>query len=134
MGEVQITDIAIPAIFDKEIENKSNDVYLAKYCPPEIDNQLIGINYKWDIWSLGVLFFELSKKKHPFDASTGDKVVEQISKGSERNDLSVGVIDNIIRGCFKLKPNLRPSLANIKKNISNLYDKDDDHNEVVGNT
>ena len=130
MGEVQITDIAIPSIYDKEIENKSDSIEIAMYCPPEIDNQLIGINYKWDIWSLGVLFYELYRKKHPFEANSGDDVTDLISKGSDRNDLSDGVIDNIIKGWFKIKPNLRPTLANIKRNLSSLYNRDEIQNEI----
>ena len=60
-GEVQITDIGIPSLLEFELENKKKNLKLAMYSPPEFDEDLLGINYKWDIWALGILFYELYK-------------------------------------------------------------------------
>lgn len=120
LGEVQITDIAIPVILDKELEEKEENLNLAMYSAPEIDNQLLGITYKCDIWSLGVIFYELYKSCHPFQATTGKEAAQLISKGFDGMEMSDGIIDEIIKNCLNNKPALRPSLANINRSLKDL--------------
>jgi serine/threonine protein kinase len=102
-GNIKITDIAIPVLFDYELEDKENDVHLAMYCPPEMENELIRTSYKCDIWNLGILFFEIYKKSHPFDAVSSKEATKLIKKGFKGIELDSRIFDDIIRKCLNSK-------------------------------
>lgn len=97
-GEVQITDIGIPCLHEHALENKKKDLKLAMYTPPEVDDDLLGINYKVDLWNLGILFYELYKKCHPFDESSAKEVTKLVRKEFDGLELNEGIIDDIIKG------------------------------------
>lgn len=45
-GEVQITDIAIPSLLEYELEDRKQNLKLAMYCPPELNEDMLGLNLK----------------------------------------------------------------------------------------
>lgn len=123
-GEIQITDIAIPALLDYELEDKKNNLKLAMYCPPEINKELLGVTYKCDIWNLGVMFYELYKKSHPYEAESAKEASKLISKGFDGVEMDNRIMDDIIKACLKTKPIQRANLANIKRMLKNLVEQE----------
>ncbi|CAI2358885.1 unnamed protein product [Moneuplotes crassus] len=123
-GEVQITDIGIPSLLEYELEKKKKNLKLAMYTPPEIDEYLVGINYKVDVWGLGILFYELYKKCHPFEESTPKDALKLVNREFVGVELNEGIIDDIIRGCLKQKPSERLTLAGVRKHIRELIEKE----------
>lgn len=78
-GVLKITDFGLCKVMDN-FKNKSNIELTLQgagtywYLPPEcFEQELTKINHKVDIWSLGVIFFELVYGKKPF----GDKISQE---------------------------------------------------------
>lgn len=65
--------------------------------PPEMDADLVGLTVKCDIWNLGILFYELYKKCHPFEADTAKEASKLIKKGFDGIELKDCILDDIIR-------------------------------------
>ncbi|CAI2358970.1 unnamed protein product [Moneuplotes crassus] len=119
-GDLQITDIGAPSLVEYELESKAESLKIAMYTPPEIDCELTGGNFKFDIWCLGILFYELYMKCHPFDASTPNEALKLVNKEFVGVELNEGIIDDIIRGCLKQNPSERLSMGKINKHLKEL--------------
>jgi len=94
------------------------------YMAPEI-LLMKSYNLSCDIWSLGVIFYELICKKHPYNIPTKIKLIEFFNKQnlvinySILNDVN-HFICNIVKSSLLYNVNRRPSVAEIKKTIGLL--------------
>lgn len=86
------------------------------YLSPEIINGK-GYNFKSDIWSLGVVLYELCALKPPFDASTLAFLAMKIVKGQYNPIPSVysKELKNLISMLLQVDPNKRPNTNQILK-------------------
>lgn len=119
-GEVILTDIAIPILLNEDLQKKEDNIQLSMYSPPEMKDELMGLNSKCDIWNLGILFYELYKKAHPFDAATAKEASKHIKKGFVAVEMENGILDEMITECLQSKPEKRPGLASIKRRLTAL--------------
>lgn len=87
------------------------------YLSPEIiDNK--PYNFKSDIWSLGVVLYELCALKPPFDAESLPKLAMKIVRGNYNPIPSHYSKDlkNLIGALLALDPQKRPSVHQVLSN------------------
>jgi len=109
--------------------DNSDKSFTLRYAAPELIK--IGkISKAIDIWSLGLVFFEIFFRKQPWFGLSNDQIIESLKK--ERNpfnksfenidDIPLGVVNLIKKttNCdFKLRPKINEILDDI---ISIIYD------------
>ena len=89
-------DLARKTSTKKDIASQS--LTTCMHCAPEMKHQLVGINYKVDIWCLGIILYELYKNSHPFEADSPKEVINKINNGIEEAKIGDTAIDKIILG------------------------------------
>lgn len=71
---------------------------------------------------MGILFYELYKKCHPFEESKAKDVIKLVKIEFDGLELNEGILDDIIKGCLKQKPSERLTLPNINRMVKNIVD------------
>jgi len=79
-GIVKLGDFGIAKVLDSTIENANTIVGTPYYLSPEII-QNSPYNFKSDMWSLGVLLYEMCALKPPFNGPNIHALAMQIVKG-----------------------------------------------------
>lgn len=79
-GRIKLGDFGIAKVLSKTTDNAKSIVGTPYYLSPEIvENK--PYNFKSDIWSLGVLLYEMCSLKPPFDASSLHFLALKIVRG-----------------------------------------------------
>ena len=113
-GLIKLGDFGIAKCLNFTMEKASTIVGTPYYLSPEIvQNQ--PYNFKSDIWSLGVLLFEMIALKMPFDATSLPMLSLKIARGnygtlptSFSSDLK-----NLVKTLLNVDPSLRPSINEV---------------------
>lgn len=113
---VKLGDFGIAKVLSNTIDKAKTLVGTPYYLSPEIvDNK--PYNFKSDVWSLGVLLYELCTLKPPFDASSFHFLALKIVRGAYpplpphySRDLKA-----LVASMLSIDPNKRPSIAQILK-------------------
>ena len=113
---VKLGDFGIAKVLTNTIDKTKTMVGTPYYLSPEIvDNK--PYNFKSDVWSLGVLLYELCTLKPPFDASSFHFLALKIVRGAYpplpphySRDLKA-----LVASMLSIDPNKRPSIAQILK-------------------
>ena len=108
----------------KILQSKSMTISMfgtPNYHAPEIIN---GDMYKFesDIWSLGILLYEMSALRYPFQGKDISHIYKAIDKG-EFDQLPTQFskdLNNIIKKCLKKDPKKRPTITDILNHPSVL--------------
>ena len=113
-GTIKIGDFGIAKTLTKTISNAMTVIGTPYYFSPEIINGE-PYNYKSDIWSLGVLLYEMCTLKLPFDSSNLAQLSIKIIRGNYEpiskkysKDLHL-----LIKKMLNVNKNLRPDIKNI---------------------
>lgn len=113
---VKLGDFGIAKVLSSTIDKAKTLVGTPYYLSPEIvDNK--PYNFKSDVWSLGVLLYELCTLKPPFDASSFHFLALKIVRGAYpplpphySRDLKA-----LVASMLSIDPNKRPTIAQILK-------------------
>lgn len=97
--------------------------YSPEACPPEFADALLEgmgpyfiLEYSYDIWSLGMMLFELSTGRPVFDGINPDKVTKMLKSPDYQVDVTAVPDDKLrelVKSCLQTDPRRRPSLTQI---------------------
>ena len=112
---VKLGDFGISKTLEHTLANAKTIIGTPYYLSPEIILN-VPYSYKSDVWSLGVLLYEMTAFKMPFDASSISELAKKIKKGEYEkinksnysNDLKK-LIDNLLQ----VNPEKRPTIKDI---------------------
>jgi serine/threonine protein kinase len=101
-----------------------------KYMPPEfIDIKAIGIDFdklaKYDIWSLGILFFELAAKRDFYHSNSQISLIERVQTLTEETierelqSIPNALLKSIIADMLKIDPSQRTNIDNVYSKLVN---------------
>jgi len=117
-GLIKIGDFGIAKVLKKDQKDTRSTVGTPLYMPPEvIDSEKY--DYRADIWSLGITFFEIMTFTLPFDGNSQmglfNNIIEFKKKHSFNNNATLysEALINIVRKMFSKNPNDRPSIDEI---------------------
>ncbi len=115
-NRIKIGDFGIAQLYNYKNQNNIN-IGIITYLSPEIIKNL-NYNYKSDIWSLGIVLYELTQLFNPFiDEDTTDKeIIMHIENGEYFNFLNLEYSEkllNLIDEMLKVPPNKRIELNEI---------------------
>lgn len=134
--KLKILDFGICKITDKSIVTLSNNAMSIQYCPPESLQTNVKGNYKYDIWSFGLIIAYLFSEKLPWGKASNIQIEYKLVK-KEPYPIPTN-IDNIniiklIKLCTKIVPDDRIApeglvyLISILKRKKNITSEDIDH-------
>ncbi len=109
-GIVKITDFGIGKIIDSEITLTGDVMGSPAYMSPESFDSAKAIDYRTDIFSLGVICYELFTGVRPFEGDTLYKLINAIREKSPEEPM-------------KINPNIEPWLQDI---MAKMLDKTPD--------
>ena len=125
-GLVKLGDFGIAKCLDKTMDKISTIVGTPYYLSPELISNK-PYSFKNDIWSLGVVLYEMCSLKVPFEAQNLPLLSLKIVKGQYNpipkiysKDLHI-----LVANCLNVDPNKRPSIKEILKStlIKNRINK-----------
>ena len=111
--------------------NLNNFIGTPQYCSPEILNNNVQNFFTCDVWSFGIIMYELFHNKTPFDNYNLNKMIENIKKGEfYLNEKLPNEIKDLIKKCLIVDQNKRITLNEIfihpffkDFNFNDLYEK-----------
>ena len=111
--------------------NLNNFIGTPQYCSPEILNNNVQNFFTCDVWSFGIIMYELFHNKTPFDDYNLNKMIENIKKGEfYLNEKLPNEIKDLIKKCLIVDQNKRIKLNEIFNhpffkdfNFNDLYEK-----------
>lgn len=143
-GRIKLGDFGIAKCLNSTLEKAKTLVGTPYYLSPEIIQDK-PYNFKSDIWSLGILLYEMTMLKMPFEGSSLPLLSLKIVRGNYSPIGShVGKeLKNLIQSILQLEPKNRPSIIellrnnNLKSRIKNYlndteYQREFDHTVLHG--
>ncbi len=109
---VKVLDFGISKIIKEPMTNPGRVLGTASYMSPEGLGMSLHVDHRADIWSLGVILFELLSGERPFVGHNILTIAESV-KANDRPKLSVlcsdvpGALEEVVNRCLKLKPEER---------------------------
>ena len=113
-GKVKLGDFGIARCLDKTMEKALTVVGTPYYLSPEIINNE-PYDFKSDIWSLGVLLYEMCMFKMPFDAVNVPQLYIKIAKGNYQrisSHFSLG-LRTLVNDLLNVDSKKRPTIKEI---------------------
>uniref|UniRef100_A0AC34FJT2 Protein kinase domain-containing protein n=1 Tax=Panagrolaimus sp. ES5 TaxID=591445 RepID=A0AC34FJT2_9BILA len=103
------------------------DFGLARFT--DANNEYIQKNFtiKGDVWSFGILLWEIFERGYPYNGMNSNEVLEFIQQGGRLHKpiSSPDDLYEIMRSCWNENPELRPKFEDIKKNIQIIYNSNE---------
>lgn len=117
--QVKLGDFGVSRVLSSTKSRAATIIGTPYYYSPEMCK---GETYdtKSDIWSLGVLLYEMCALEYPFKGKNYSKLIEQITSGkqSEIPAMYSKDMNNLIRGLLKKEAAKRPNLKQIVEHPS----------------
>ncbi|CAG8545691.1 10875_t:CDS:2 [Diversispora eburnea] len=134
-GRLLITDIGLSQSLDTNSISVGGK--MVAYLDPEyLRNQMKSIRYKRDkasdIYSLGVIFWELSSGKPPFDEIPEILQLTLVTNGERELPIN-GTPEDYIKiysSAWNDNPAQRPTIENISDSLENIYNDSNDNQDI----
>ena len=127
-GKVKLIDFGLARTVESS-DPKSNDVYemsgetgSLRYMAPEVAEGL-PYNHKADVYSFGIIFWEMNAGKRPFSGLSRDTFYEQVVHGGHRPHLSKkwpSELNKLVEDCWSADVDRRPTFEGIVDRIDDL--------------
>lgn len=115
-NELKIGDFGLAVQLSKQSEKRNTYCGTLDYFAPELIDEKKGYSFEIDIWSFGVILFELLTDKTTFESSKEEKTLLLISQGTYKLPRKMSSnAQSLIKSIFKLNPSERQSLKEIRK-------------------
>ncbi|GET02861.1 kinase-like domain-containing protein [Rhizophagus clarus] len=132
---IKLADFGLSKNIDEESSNSST---FFAYIDPKFlskeQNQNYELNEKSDVYSIGVLLWQISSGRQPFNIESDDLAHDIIAgKREEIIDGTPIEYSNLYRECWKLEPNERPDMHKIVSTLREIISheqKDDNLLEI----
>ena len=115
-GFVKIGDLGIAKVLQQTLQKARTCVGTPYYLSPEIV-QSQPYTFSTDVWSMGVMLYEMCTLRPPFDAPSLHMLSMKIVRGAYTpvsSNFSQG-LRNLIRDCLQVTPSRRPTVNAILK-------------------
>lgn len=121
-GLVKLGDFGISKNLDNTMDKAKTVIGTPYYLSPEIIMNK-PYSFQSDIWSLGVLLYEICLLKMPFDAKSMPMLTLKIIKGEYTNlpDVFSKDIRDIIKWILVVDPKKRPKIDDLLSKLINIY-------------
>lgn len=136
-GSVKVIDFGLARIVENA-SAKSNAVYTMsgetgslRYMAPEVADAL-PYNHKADVYSFGIILWELNAGKKPFDGLNREMFYERVVHGGERPSINKKwpeELKKLMADCWSADMEVRPTFREIVQNIDEML-----NNEKTGGT
>jgi TPR repeat protein len=127
--ELQLCDFGIFKILnaDKTKSETLNQFYTVRYSPPEVINNSHFICKASDVWSLGLILYDIFYGTQPWMELSGEKIIESIKKERPFQVLKLeevpAQITSLVKLCTNYDYSKRPRASEISKLIEDMiYD------------
>mmetsp|Transcript_27215 Transcript_27215/g.55013 ORF Transcript_27215/g.55013 Transcript_27215/m.55013 type:complete len:507 (-) Transcript_27215:151-1671(-) len=113
-GQIKLGDFGIARVLDATKDYAKTMVGTPYYLSPEIIEDR-PYNFKSDIWSLGVVLYEMTTLKHPFDADSLVILASKILKDQypPPDEMYTKDLVSLVRGMLSKDAGTRPSVRGI---------------------
>ena len=121
---VKLGDFGLAKILDSPFSLTNTIINTPQYVAPEIIEKK-PYSFKVDIWSLGVIFYQLVILDYPFEGSTNEEMQKNIIEGKKKGLPKYCIFDpkfiELLNEMISFRPDERPSTEEIlEKAIINI--------------
>eukprot|EP00559_Dactyliosolen_fragilissimus_P008257 CAMPEP_0184856898 /NCGR_PEP_ID=MMETSP0580-20130426/2060_1 /TAXON_ID=1118495 /ORGANISM="Dactyliosolen fragilissimus" /LENGTH=845 /DNA_ID=CAMNT_0027352163 /DNA_START=124 /DNA_END=2661 /DNA_ORIENTATION=- len=127
-GTVKLIDFGLARIIGNA-SSEANDVYQMsgetgslRYMAPEVAASL-PYNHKADVYSFGILLWELMAYEKPFDGMNREMFYERVVHGGERPPIQKkwpSDLISLMTRCWSYNPEMRPTFSQIHDQLSSM--------------
>ena len=124
---VEICDFGVFKILDadKTCSETLNQFYTVRYSPPEVIKNCHFICKASDIWSIGLLLYDIFYEEQPWPGLTNEEIADSIKKERPfpvKNEEKVpGYIISMIKRCTNYDYSVRPKVSDLLAEINNIF-------------
>ncbi|CAG8670545.1 2779_t:CDS:2, partial [Ambispora leptoticha] len=140
-GGPMITDFGLSRVEDmkKRASGTSQVFGLMAYTAPErLENSKYPFDERCDIYSLGVIFWEITAERRPFNGQNDISLALNLMKGKREKfpESTPPKFAELAMSCWDEDPEKRPSLSQIKQTLNEILDdlsKSENNNSNLNN-
>jgi len=128
-NSVKVADFGLSKILKRDERDISNGVYPIRFTAPEATKDNYRFDIKADIWSFGILMFEVfTFSSMPYADKDDDDVLPAIENGYRLPNPKLMGFDcadayyDIMINCWATDPNERPTFVNIEEKFKRLIE------------
>jgi len=112
---------------EKSKTRTENRVFTVRYSPPEVINSLNFISKGSDIWSLGLILYDLFYENQPWSGLSSDDIINAVKKHRPflvKNNKSVpSKVTSMIKHCTNYEYDQRPKINELQASLNEIINE-----------